>query len=226
MTPEAALATLHAEADAERAAGMRAYHKRDRVYLGLTNGRVTQLATDWRRALTLPERINLAQGLWASDIYEARIAAAKLFLQVRIRPDDTPAWDCLTGFVPDFDSWAIADAVAQAGAKRLLADPSRLDEVERWTQSDRMWTRRAALVFTLCFTKSRHPKLAESEARDRILTWCTSYADDPEWFIQKAIAWWVRELSKKDPERAQTFLQAQGARLKPWARKEAGRHLG
>jgi hypothetical protein len=27
MTPEAALATLHAEADAERAAGMRAYHK-------------------------------------------------------------------------------------------------------------------------------------------------------------------------------------------------------
>jgi 3-methyladenine DNA glycosylase AlkD len=52
------------------------------------------------------------------------------------------------------------------------------------------------------------------------------YADDPEWFIQKAVAWWVRELSKKDPERAQTFLQAQGARLKPWARKEAGRHLG
>jgi 3-methyladenine DNA glycosylase AlkD len=63
--------------------------------------------------------------------------------------------------VPDFDSWAIADAVAQAGQKRLLADPARLDEVEGWTTSDHMWTRRAALVFTLGFTKSRHPGAAE-----------------------------------------------------------------
>jgi hypothetical protein len=51
---------------------------------------VTELATDWRKALDLPGRIALAQGLWASDIFEARIAAAKLFLQARIRPDDTP----------------------------------------------------------------------------------------------------------------------------------------
>ncbi|KPQ17817.1 MAG: putative DNA alkylation repair enzyme [Rhodobacteraceae bacterium HLUCCO18] len=225
MTPEAALAVLQAQADAERAAGMRAYHKVDRTYLGLSNGTVNDLATGWRKTLDLPGRVALANELWASDIHEARITAAKLFLQARIRPDDTPAWDCLTGFVPDFDSWSIADAVAQAGQKRLLADPSRLDEVEDWTRSDHMWTRRAALVFTLGFTRSRHPKPAETEARDRILGWCTGYADDPEWFIQKAVAWWVRDLSRKDPDRAQAFLEAHGARLKPWARKEASRHI-
>ena len=223
MTPDAALATLRAEADADRAAQMHAYHKVDRPYLGLSNGRVTELATEWRKKLDLDARVSLAKGLWSSDIFEARIAAAKLFLQARIRPDDTPAWNCLTGFLPDCDSWAIADAVAQAGAKRLIADPSRLDEVEAWTTSDHMWTRRAALVFTLCFTKSRHPKPVEEAARDRILGWCASYADAPDWFIQKAVAWWVRELSKKDPVRAQAFLEVHGARLKAWARKEAGR---
>jgi 3-methyladenine DNA glycosylase AlkD len=226
MTPKAALAALRAEADPERAAQMRAYHKLDRTYLGLTNGRVTDLAADWRKALDLEGRIALAQGLWASDIFEARIAAAKLFLQASIRPDDTPAWACLTGFVPDFDSWAIADAVAQAGQKRLLADPARLDEVEGWTTSDHMWTRRAALVFTLGFTKSRHPGAVELAARDRILGWCVGYAEDPDWFIQKAVAWWVRDLSKKDPTRARTFLETHGGRLKPWARREAGRRLG
>jgi hypothetical protein len=103
------------------------------------------------------------------------------------------------------------------GQKRLLADPARLDEVEGWTTSDHMWTRRAALVFTLGFAKSRHPGAVEQAARDRVLGWCAAYADDPDWFIQKAVAWWVRDLSKKDPERAQAFLETHGARLKPWA---------
>ena len=225
MTVEEALAALRAEADPERAAGMAAYHKVDRVYLGLSNATMTELATGWRQGIDLGARVDLARGLWDSDVYEARIAAGKLFLQARIRPDDSPAWACLTGFVPDFDSWAIADAMAQAGAKRVVADPRRLDEIEDWTRSERMWTRRAALVFTLPFTKARHPSPGESAARDRILGWCEGYAGDRDWFIQKAVAWWLRELSKKDPERARTWLAAHGDRLKPWARKEAGRQM-
>jgi 3-methyladenine DNA glycosylase AlkD len=226
MSPDAAISALRAQADATRAAEMRAYHKVDRVYLGLSNETVALRAADWRRDLALGERVALAQGLWASDIHEARIAAGKLFLQARIRPDDAPAWDCLAGFVPDFDGWAIADAVAQSGAKRVAARPGRLDEIEAWVVSDHMWTRRAALVFTLPFTKSRHPGPAEEAARDRILAWCAALAADRDWFIQKAVAWWVRDLSRKDPARARAFLAEHGDRLKPWARREAARHLG
>lgn len=225
MTPEAALAALRSRGDADRATQMRAYHKIDRPYLGLSNGAVTELATAWRQDLSLPDRVALARGLWESDVYEARIAAAKLFLQARIRPDDGPAWSCLAGFVPDFDSWAIADAVAQAGAKRLVAEPARLDTVEGWTTSDHMWTRRAALVFTLPFTKARHPGAVEAAARDRILGWCAGYATDPDWFIQKAVAWWLRDLSKREPARVAAWLDTHGGALKPFARREAARHL-
>jgi 3-methyladenine DNA glycosylase AlkD len=225
MTADDALAALRGQADPGRAAAMHAYHKVARGYLGLANATVTELATGWRHALSLPDRVHLARGLWASDVHEARIAAAKLFLQARIRPDDAPAWDCLRGFVPDFDSWAIADAVAQSAARRVVADPARLDELETWVGSAHVWTRRAALTFTLLLTRSRHPGTAESYARDRVLGWCAILAEDREWFIQKAIAWWVRELSRKDPDRARTFLAAQGHRLKPWARREAARHL-
>jgi 3-methyladenine DNA glycosylase AlkD len=88
-----------------------------------------------------------------------------------------------------------------------------------------MWTRRAALVMTLPWTKQNFPKPAELAVRDRVLGWCAALADDPDWFIQKAIAWWVRDLSKHDAPRARAFLDQHGPRLKPFARKEAARHL-
>ena len=225
MTPTDALAALRAQADPDRAAAMAAYHKQTREVLGLSNATTGDLAAQWRKALPLPELTTLAKGLWASDIFEARLAAGKLFLQARIRPDDTPAWECIAGFVSGFDSWAIADAVAQGGAKRLLQDPSRLDEVEGWITSEHMWTRRAALVFTLPFCKSRHPNATEAAARARILGWCEALAPDRDWFIQKAIAWWLRDLSKRDPETVASWLATHGPTLKPFARKEAAKYL-
>jgi len=225
MTPEAALAQLQAKADPDRAAQMRAYHKVDRPYLGLSNGDVAAMATEWRKSCDMDDLVALAQGLWASNIYEARIAAGKLFIQARMRPDDRAAWACIKGFVAEFDSWAIADAVAQGGQKRLMQDPTRLDEIEGWTRSDHLWTKRAALVFTLPFCKSRHPNAVETAARARILGWCSTYAEDTAWFIQKAVAWWLRDLSKRDPDTVQAWLDTHGARLKPFARKEAGKYL-
>ena len=224
MTAEEALEALRAAAEPGRAEGMAAYHKQSREVLGVPNPALNDLTTAWRQALSVEERVALAEALWRTDIFEARIAAAKLLTQARIRPDDS-AWALIASWVPEFDSWAIADHACMAGAKRVAADPGRLDEVERWTASDHMWTRRAALVITLPFTRSNTPKPVEEAARDRILGWCAGYADDPAWFIQKAVAWWVRDLSKHDAPRARAFLDAHGDRLKPFARKEAAKHL-
>jgi 3-methyladenine DNA glycosylase AlkD len=86
-----------------------------------------------------------------------------------------------------------------------------------------MWTRRAALVMTLPWTRQRHPKAEEVMARERILGWAATLSGDREWFVQKAIAWWLRELSKRDPERVKAFLAAHGEALKGFARREAAR---
>jgi 3-methyladenine DNA glycosylase AlkD len=218
------LAQLQALADPAKAAEMAAYHKILRPYLGVAVPRIEDLTDRWRAELTLADRIALAADLWQTNIHEARVAAAKLLTQARIRPDDA-AWTLIQSWVPDFDAWAIADHASIAGQKRLVADPTRLDPVETWVTSPQMWTRRAALVMTLPWTKQNFPKPAELAARDRILGWCATLADDRDWFIQKAIAWWVRDLSKHDPDRARSFLAQHGGRLKTFARKEAARHL-
>ena len=225
MTPEDALADLTARADGQKAAEMAAYHKVERPYLGVANPVLDGLSREWRKDLTLEGRCALASGLWDTNVHEARILAAKLLTQARIKPDDGPVWDLIRSWVPTFDGWAVADHASIAGQKRLVANPDRLDTVETWTQSDHLWTRRAALVMTLPWTKQNHPKPAEIAARERILRWAARYAEDHQWFIQKAIAWWVRELSKHDAPRATAFLEAHGARLKPFAQREAGRYL-
>ncbi len=224
MTLDDALAQLRAHIEPGRADGMRAYHKQTREVLGIPNPDLNDLTKDWRQTLTVPERVDLARALWDTDIFEARIAAAKLLTQARIKDDDQ-AWILIQGWVPQFDSWAIADHACMAGQKRLMANPTRLDDVADWTQSDHMWTRRAALVITLPWTKLNKPKPTDLEIRDRILGWCARYVEDRDWFIQKAVAWWLRDLSKHDPDRVTRFLKDHGAQMKPFARKEAAKHL-
>lgn len=221
MTPLDALIALSNPA---KAAEMAAYHKAPRRYLGATVPEIEVLTDQWRAELTLEDRIALAADLWRTDIHEARVAAAKLLTQARIRPDEA-AWALIQSWVPDFDAWAIADHASIAGQKRLVTDPSRIEAVEGWVTSPLMWTRRAALVMTLPWTKQNFPKPQDLAIRDRVLGWCATLADDPDWFIQKAVAWWLRDLSKHDAPRVRAFLDAHGARLKPFARKEAARLL-
>lgn len=221
MTPLEELQTL---ADPQKAAEMAAYHKASRTYLGIAVPRIEELTDRWRSELSLDDRLALAADLWRTDIHEARIAAAKLLTQARIRPDQA-AWELVASWVPDFDAWALADHASIAGQKRLVADPARLDTVEKWVRSPHMWTRRATLVMTLPWTKQNFPKPQDLAIRTRVLGWCATLAEDRDWFIQKAVAWWVRDLSKHDAEAARDFLAVHGEKLKPFARKEASRHL-
>lgn len=220
----AALLQLEALADPARAAEALAYHKAPRRYLGVPVPQVEALAANWRAEATLDDRIDLAEALWNTDIHEARVAAAKLLTQARIRPDDR-VWALVQSWVPQFDGWALADHACKAIDRRLVADPARLDTAEGWVGHPNMWVRRAALVATLPWTKANHPSPADLAIRDRVLGWAATLAPDRDWFIQKAIAWWLRDLSKHDPARTRAFLATHGPTLKPFARTEAARLL-
>lgn len=220
-----ALAELAALADPAKAVEVAAYHKTQRRYLGVTVPQIEALVATWRAEASLDDRITLAANLWDSDIHEARVAAAKLLTQARLKPSDEAAWALICTWVPNFDAWAIADHACKAAEKRIMADPTRLDDVESWTRSANMWTRRAALVATLPFAKLNHPKPVDVAARDRILDWAAVYTQDRDWFIQKAVAWWLRDLSKHDAPRAAQFLAEHGHLMKSFARKEASKYL-
>lgn len=222
MTP---LEQLESVGDQQKAVEMATYHKAARAVYGVSNPQIDGFVKQWRAERGVEERVILAKELWETDVLEARIAAAKLLVQARLRPSDESAWALISSWVPEFDSWAIADHASTAGSKRLVAIPARLDEVEAWTTSEHMWSRRAALVMTLPWAKLNNLSDDQQAARERILGWAAGYVDDPEWFIQKAIAWWIRDLSKHDAARAAAFLAEHGEQMKPFARKIAANYL-
>lgn len=223
--PPDPLAELEALADPTRAAEMAAYHKAPRRYLGVALPQIEPLTDRWRAEHDLAGRVRIASALWDSDIHEARIAASKLLTQARIPQGEPLVWNEFLRWVPGFDAWAIADHACKVGERRLVAEPARLDVVESWLGDPNMWVRRAALVATLPWTKQNHPSPAETGARERILGWAATLVSDRDWFIQKAVAWWVRSLSAHDPARARAFLAGPGAALKPIAQRDAARRL-
>lgn len=225
VTAAQAQAALRALENPDEAAAALLYHKAPRPYLGLRVPQIEELTDAWRAELSLEARIQLADDLWQTDIHDARVAAAKLLTQARMKPDDSAAWALVCQWVPQFDAWSLADHASVAAQKRIMADPARIETVEGWTRSPNMWTRRAALVSTLPFAKQNFPKDADLAIRDRVLGWAAGYCCDKDWFIQKSVAWWLRELSKHDRPRTESFLQTHGARMKPFARKEAGQYL-
>lgn len=224
MTLDEAMAALKAHVEPGRAEGMADYHKVPRTYLGIPNPAINDLTKAWRGQLSVEDRVALADALWQTDVFEARLAAAKLLTQARIRPDDA-TWALITAWVPDFDSWAIADHACMAGQKRLIADPARVDEVEAWTLAESHWSRRAAMVITLPWTKQNHPKPADAAIRDRVMGWVAAYVRDENWFIQKSVGWWLRDLGKHDPDRVRAFMAENGKLMKPFARREAEKNL-
>lgn len=224
ITSQQALDQLSALSNPEKAAQMLNSYKIDRPYLGVSNPEIDALYKQWRADVGGDARTALAADLWDSNIHEARIAAAKLLTQARINPDET-VWAEISRWLPELDQNMIADQACGAGARRLQAHPERLDQVETWITDENVWVRRSAFTMTLPWTKQNNPKPADLAARDRILEWAAISVTNPEWSMQMAVGSWLRQLSKHDAPRVLDFLENHGAGMKPFAIKEACKHL-
>ncbi len=172
-----------------------------------------------RELQPLPEkqRLAIARALWREEVFDLRIAAARLAARLPASLD-AEIWAFLSERMGELDGWAVADNFADAGGPRLIARPGRLDEVEAWVESPHLWTRRASLVFTLDWMRA-------GLSPERMLGWAARLVADREWFIQKAIGWWLRELGKRDAGQVRAWLAAHGGGLKAFARREAEKYL-
>jgi 3-methyladenine DNA glycosylase AlkD len=208
--------SLRERGGAARAEWDKRYMKSAREHWGVSTPEIVA-AIRTLRPLSEPIRLRVATELWREEVFDLRIAAARIVAGLSDAAD-AKTWAFLTKRMAELDGWAIADNFADAAGPRLIFAPERLDEVEQWTTSPHLWTRRASLVFTLAWMRSgRDP--------ERMLAWATQLVADREWFIQKAIGWWLRELGKRDAPRVRAWLKAHGGELKGFARKEAEKYL-
>jgi 3-methyladenine DNA glycosylase AlkD len=201
----------------ERAEWEKAYQKSRWDHWGVSLPNMDAAIKQALGSLTQDEALSLCASLWREPVWDLKIVAGRILARKSIEPD-AKVWGFVTERLADLDGWAVADNLASVAWRCLIEDPRRLDAVEAWIESPHLWTRRAALVFTLPWAKGdRDPA--------RMLGWAARLADDREWFIQKAVGWWLRELSKRDPERVRRFLEEYGRKLTGVAKREATKYL-
>lgn len=206
------LRTMGSPARAERE---KSYQKSVWKHWGVALPQMDVAIRDILKDVPAADRLALCRRLWREPVWDLKMVAGRSLAAV---PPAEPLWRFVRTRMADLDGWAMADNLAPIASRCLLHDERRLDVAEGWVQSPHLWTRRAALVFTLAWTRDdRNP--------ERMLGWAALLADDPEWFIQKAIGWWLRELSKRDAARVRRFLTEHGALLKGVARREATKYL-
>lgn len=197
---------------------MRQYHKVAREYLGIRAGTLTSQAETWSVGRSESEILGVADYLWSSNVFEAMLSAGRL-LELKRLTNPIAIWTRLDRYKEALDSWAVSDVFAHVAFRVLAACPAYLDEMEKnWLTHPCFWVRRVCLVYTLYTVKPPH-------SPERSLSWAARIVDEREWFIQKAIGWYLRELSKHDPAPVRRFLDQYGARMKPFAVREGSKYL-
>lgn len=104
----------------------------------------------------------------------------------------------------------------------LRDNEARATAVASWREQPGLWSRRAAAVaFVPLVTR---PPLFDG-MHDLVVNVCERNIEDPTRWSQTSVGWLLRELSKQAPDIVATFVERNGARMSPEARRAAVKHL-
>lgn len=113
--------------------------------------------------------------------------------------------------------WDHVDEISHRVGELLLAFPAQVRPVvSGWQRADDRWLRRASIICQLG-TK------ADTD-RDLLAAAIEANADDPDFFLRKAIGWALRDYARTDPDWVRTFVDTHP--LNPLSVQEATKHLG
>ena len=216
------LTTVYPEAaDPERAASARAYMKGVAPFLGIAAPQRRRLSAKVLAGTGQPDEADcttVALRCWALPEREYQYFATDFLRRhvARCSSGFLPVLRELVTTVPWWDTVVLL-AVHVAGPL-VTADQELGTVMDRWITDDSIWIARTALLHQLRYKEG-------TDAR-RLFGYCLLRADDPDFFIRKAIGWSLREYARTDPEAVRDFVDGARDRLSPLSVREALRNIG
>ncbi|MFF0587752.1 DNA alkylation repair protein [Streptomyces sp. NPDC003781] len=210
-----------AAADAERAAGMRAYMKDVAPFLGLTSPVRRSLNRAVLAGLPRPDESDctaVALRCWRLPEREYHYFAVD-YLRRHVT-------HCSSGFLPvvrhlltTVPWWDTVDLLAAHVVGGLVAaDRGLTRDMDAWIGDEDLWLVRAALLHQL--------RYKEHTDTDRLFGYCLRQAGHGDFFVRKAVGWCLREYAKTDPDAVRAFVAEHRTRLAPLSVREALRTVG
>ena len=136
------------------------------------------MAAIQRLARQLGKDHDLANGLWESGWYEARLLAAYVDEPARVTPRQMDRW------AREWDNWAVVDTHCFVLFDRTVHAWTR---VTRWSGRREEFVRRGAFALLACL--ALHDKTAPERRFVAALPLIERAAGDSRTFVRKAVAW-------------------------------------
>ena len=120
------------------------------------------------------------------------------------------------------DTWGLVDAFSAIAGPAWREGYINDETVISWTRSESRWWRRAALVCTVFL--NRKTKGGRGDTL-RTLMVCETLASDKDDMVAKGMSWALRDLSKRDPEAVEKFVEEHKDELPALVKREVRNKL-
>jgi 3-methyladenine DNA glycosylase AlkD len=130
----------------------------------------------------------LAEALWKTDVYEARLLASFVGEAEKLTPALMNRW------CRDFDNWGVVDTVC---FKLFDQSPHAWKLIEPWVQMKGEFQRRAGFVLLACV--AAHSENIPDETFVRYLPLIERGAVDERNFVKKGVSWALRMVGRQGP---------------------------
>jgi 3-methyladenine DNA glycosylase AlkD len=162
----------------------------------------------------------LAEALWETGWYEARLLTAFVAEPGRLTPSQMDRW------CREFDNWAVCDTLCFHLFDRT---PHAFRKVAQWSRRRDEFVRRAA--FALLASLALHDKRSSDELFARCLPLIEAAAGDERNFVKKSVNWALRAIGGRNRKlrvaalKVARRLAATSDRTARWIGKDAIRAL-
>ncbi|MHA1301495.1 MAG: DNA alkylation repair protein [Candidatus Helarchaeota archaeon] len=137
--------------------------------------------------------------IWSEGSFEAKQIAGKSLEKFGPKNPEI-CLNFVTSVVNDLDNWSVCDCLAMYSIEPIVySNPERVLQLsENWIGNNNKWVRRFGVV-----TLRGYKKIKITENVFNILD---KVMKDEENDVRKAVAWVLREISKKNPDEVANFL--------------------
>lgn len=162
----------------------------------------------------------LAQKLWKSGIYEARLLAFMVDEYKLVTEEQMDRW------ANDFDNWGIVDGCC---GHLFVKTPFAYKKAVEWSKRKEEFVKRAG--FSMMAALTVHDKKAEDDVFLKFLPIIAKAATDERNYVKKAVNWALRQIGKRNPALNKAAietamkLQKLDSRAATWIASDALREL-
>ncbi|MFA6981703.1 MAG: DNA alkylation repair protein [Patescibacteria group bacterium] len=187
------------------------------------------------QALSKQHALGMAQKLWDKRSYEER-GAGLYIVSVHSDTLDIKDMPWIERWMRECGGWALLDGfIIPFMPKILTKDKSVYSYLKKWIKDDDYWVRRSALLAQLLLFRDNQGgdkrlffDMAKSQFDESWIDKVYITSEDKKrarFFIRKAIGWTLREMGRKDPEGAFTFLKENKDKMSGLSFRDGSRRL-